>query len=90
MSGVYTVRITARAARDLDRIPAKVASACVEFIFGPLADNPQRVGKALRDELIGLHSARRGDYRIVYAISEPEKRVDVVHINRRSEVYRQP
>jgi mRNA interferase RelE/StbE len=88
VSGTYQVQITARAARDLQRLPEKIATACVEFIFGPLVENPRRVGKPLRDELVGLHSARRGDYRVVYAIVEVTRRVEIVHIDRRSDVYR--
>jgi mRNA-degrading endonuclease RelE of RelBE toxin-antitoxin system len=84
----YEIQITARAARDLQRLPDKIATACVEFIFGPLAENPRRVGKSLREELTGLHSARRGDYRIVYAIFDDSRTIDVVHIARRSDIYR--
>lgn len=65
-----------------------MATACVEFIFGPLADNPQRVGKPLRGELGGLHSARRGDYRVIYGILQDVRTVEIVHIDRRSRVYR--
>lgn len=88
MSEPYQVQITARAARDLQRLPEKLASACVEFIFGPLVENPRRVGKPLRDDLVGLRSARRGDYRVVYAIVEDARRIEIVHIGRRSDVYR--
>ena len=88
MSEPYQVLITAHAARDLQRLPEKIATACVEFTFGPLVENPHRVGKALRDELVGLHSARRGDYRVVYAIIGEGRRIEIVHIDRRSDVYR--
>jgi mRNA interferase RelE/StbE len=88
VSDPYQAQITARAARDLERLPEKIATACVEFIFGPLVENPRRVGKPLRDELVGLHSARRGDYRVVYAIGEDTRRIEIVHIDRRSGVYR--
>lgn len=88
MSEPYQVQITARAARDLQRLPEKLASACVEFIFGPLVENPRRVGKPLRDDLVGLRSACRGDYRVVYAIVEDARRIEIVHIGRRSDVYR--
>ena len=88
MSEPCAIRITARADRDLQRLPEKIATACVEFIFGALAENPDRVGKPLRDELDGLHSARRGDYRVVYAIVHDVGTVDIVHIGRRSDVYR--
>jgi mRNA-degrading endonuclease RelE of RelBE toxin-antitoxin system len=88
VSDPYTVAITARADRDLQRLPEKIATACVEFLFGPLADNPRRLGKPLHDELAGLHSARRGDYRVVYEIIENTHCIEVVHIDRRSDVYR--
>lgn len=65
-----------------------MATACVEFIFGPLAENPQRVGKSLRGELSGLHSARRGDYRVIYGLIEDSHVVEILHIDRRSDVYR--
>ncbi len=87
MSEQYSIRVTARAERDLQRLPEKIATACVEFIFGPLAEHPRRVGKPLRDELVGLHSARRGDYRVVYEVVD-DSTVEIVHIGRRSDVYR--
>jgi len=88
VSEPYRVQITARAARDLQRLPEKIAAACVAFLFGPLAENPQRVGKPLREELVGLRSTRRGDYRIGYAVIEVAHRIEVLHIDRRSDVYR--
>ncbi|WP_343571398.1 type II toxin-antitoxin system RelE/ParE family toxin [Mycobacterium sp.] len=88
MSEPYQIQITARAARDLQRLPEKVATACVAFIFGPLVENPRQVSKPLRDELVGLRSARRGDYRVVYAIVEITRRIEIMHVDRRSDVYR--
>jgi len=35
-----------------------------------------------------LRSARRGDYRIVYAIVEATRRIEILHIDRPSDVYR--
>jgi mRNA interferase RelE/StbE len=88
VSEPFRIQITARAARDLQRLPEKIATACVEFIFGPLSMNPQRVGKPLRDELAGLRSARRGDYRVIYSVLEDEHSVEIVHVHRRSDAYR--
>ncbi len=76
---------TATSKRALTRLPEKVATAVVEFIYGPLADNPQRVGKPLRFELEGLHSARRGDFRIIYRITD---RVTILAIEHRADAYR--
>lgn len=64
----HEVRITACAARDLARLPERTAAACVRFLFGPLADAPAEAGGGLRGEFEGLRSARRGSYRVVYAI----------------------
>ncbi len=88
MTGLHRVAITSPAARDLDKLPEKIATACVEFIFGPLANNPHQVGKPLRGELEGSHSARRGDYRIIYAIRTDPHVVEIYHIGRRSDIYR--
>jgi mRNA-degrading endonuclease RelE of RelBE toxin-antitoxin system len=84
----YQVTITATAARDLQHLPEKVAAACVEFIFGPLVENPRRLGKPLHGELAGLHSARRGDYRVIYSVADHDQRIAIIHIARRSDVYR--
>lgn len=88
MNGAYSIRFTSRAARDVDGLPEKIATACVAFIFGALAENPQRVGKPLRAELAGLHSARRGDYRVIYGILDDTHTVEILHVQRRSDVYR--
>ena len=79
---------TATATRALQRLPEKVATAAIEFIYGSLAENPQRVGKPLRFELEGLHSARRGDYRVVYEIDQTEATVTIIAIQHRADVYR--
>lgn len=86
-AGRYRVRITARAERDLGNLPDKVAAACVEFIFGPLAANPHRLGSQLRGELAGLHSARRSTYRVVYEIRDDELMIVIVHLAHRRDVH---
>jgi len=57
-----------------------VAAAAIEFIFGALADNPHRVGRPLRYDLEGLHSAHRGDYRVVYRIDDRRRQVHILAI----------
>lgn len=85
---VYEVGWSASAKRALRTLPEKVAHAVIEFGYGPLAENPRRVDKALRLELAGLHSARRGDFRLIYRIDDGEQRIDVVAIEHRSDAYR--
>lgn len=86
--GRYSVEWSSPAKRDLERLPEKVALAAIEFIYGPLAETPQRVGHPLRFQLEGLHSARRGDHRIIYRIDEAQQRVIIEVIGHRSDIYR--
>ncbi len=86
--GGYTIAWTAPASRALTRLPEKVATAAVEFLYGSLAASPYRVGKPLKLGLEGLHSARRGDYRVIYRIDDHRRRVDVLAIEHRSDIYR--
>lgn len=69
-------------------MPEKTATAAVEFCFGPLAANPHRLGKPLQRELVGYHSARRGDYRVIYRIDDVARLVYVLRIEHRGDVYR--
>lgn len=75
------------AVRDLQRLPEKHAAAMVEAL-GAIAANPRRVGKALRFELQGRFSARRGPYRIIYEIDDSSRMVTVLAIAHRADVYR--
>jgi mRNA interferase RelE/StbE len=84
----YEIRISSPARRDLNKLPESVAAAVLDFIFGALAENPQRVGKALTNELSGRFSARRGQYRIIYRIDGGDVFVEVIHIAHRRDVYR--
>jgi mRNA interferase RelE/StbE len=84
----FEIYWAAPARRALRRLPEKVATAAVELIYGPLADDPGRVGRPLRFELEGRHSAHRGDYRVVYRIDDRRRRVEIVAIGHRADVYR--
>ena len=69
-------------------MPPRIVPAIIEFVYGDLARNPQRVGKPLERELTGFHSARRGPYRIVYLINEEKIVVELLRIDHRADVYR--
>ena len=68
-------------------LPAAVAFSAFEFIKGPLAENPYRVGAALKAPFLGLYRARRGEYRIRYLIDEDARRVVVLDIDHRRDAY---
>lgn len=76
------------AERTLARLSGRVTTAIVEFMLGPLVEEPTRVGKPLQRELTGYWSARRGAYRVVYRLDEDRRQVRVVRVEHRSDVYR--
>jgi mRNA interferase RelE/StbE len=84
----YTVRFTATARGDLQKLPPRVLAAVIEFAFGDLAREPRRVGKPLRRELAGMFSARRGPYRVLYRIDDDRSAIWVQRVDHRSEVCR--
>lgn len=85
----YRVEISGPARRALERdLPPVVAAAAWEFISGPLAEDPFRVGKPLRGPLTGAWSARRGQYRVVYRLHGQAVLVTVLRIAHRRDVYR--
>ena len=85
---VFAVRLSSVAVRDLDRIPPRYVHAIVAFLYGPLTENPARVGRPLGQDLAGLHGTRRGDSRVVYEIGPGEDVVLVHRIDHRARVYR--
>ena len=76
------------ARRAIDRLPEKVALAVLDYLVGPLLESPHRVGKSLRGDLTGLHSARVGAYRIVYQVDEASRTVRFIYIDHRADIYR--
>ena len=86
----YELGMTGPARRAIsETLPEDMAVAAVEFITGPLLDAPYRVGKPLRDELAGIHSARLGtQWRVLYRIDESKHVVVVQDIQHHSSAYR--
>lgn len=84
----YQIELTKAARRALTKdLPAVAAVACWEFIRGPLREHPDRVGKALRGQLAGHNSARRGEFRVIYQIFDDRVVVRVISIRHRRDAY---
>ena len=49
---------------------------------------PTRRSSDLRGQWVGLWSARRGTYRVIYRLDQDRHRLQVVHIDHRANVYR--
>jgi mRNA-degrading endonuclease RelE of RelBE toxin-antitoxin system len=85
----FHVKVTRTAVRQLtERLPEAVAAACVEFLYGPLASNPHRVGAPLRKPFEGQWRARRGEYRVRYTVDDERMTVTVVDVSHRRDAYR--
>lgn len=85
---MFEVRLSPAARRDLEgAVPARIAPAIIEFLRGPLAADPRRVGKPLRHELAGAWVARRGGYRVIYTIEDRLVTVYVLRIAHRRDAY---
>ena len=89
MTEPYDLALTPPAVRCVQpRLPEVVAPAVVELVTGTLLDDPRPVGKPLRGDLAGIHSARRGTYRVLYRINDDRHEVVALRIEHRGVVYR--
>lgn len=85
----YRIRWASPARRAIENaLPEAVAAAVWEFVNGPLAENPHRVGKRLVRDLAGYWSARRGQYRVIYVVDDQEVDVTIVAVDHRRDAYR--
>ncbi len=85
----FTLQATPTVRRQLaEELPEAVAAAALEFITGPLLDNPHRIGRRLSPPLDDRYSARRGTYRVLYRIDDNARVVTVVLITHRRDAYR--
>lgn len=84
----YNVAWSSPAKRAIGRLPEKVATAIVEYVYAVIADNPRQAGHPLQFELEGTFSARRADFRVVYEIHDDVSTVSILTIGHRSDIYR--
>jgi hypothetical protein len=60
-AGSFSVVFTASAQRGMNRRPLSVATALFEYLTGPVAENPHRLGKQLDAPLDNPWSTQRGE-----------------------------
>ena len=85
----YELVVVRPAARAISvELPEAVAAAVIEFVTGDLLEAPRRVGHELRNELVGVFSARRGTYRVLYRIDDVAHEIVVLRIDHRRDIYR--
>jgi mRNA interferase RelE/StbE len=82
----YKVFLRKSAADELGRIPKKDLSRIVERIRA--LERDPRPGGCEKLSALERYRVRQGNYRIVYAIDDAERTVDVVKVGHRREVYK--
>jgi mRNA interferase RelE/StbE len=90
MSSTYEISFDPKALAELKKLdrasPERVTSFLSENILG--TDEPRRLGKALSGGKIKLWRYRTGAFRVVCHIDDVEKRVRVLRVGHRKDVYR--
>ncbi|MCF8232442.1 MAG: type II toxin-antitoxin system RelE/ParE family toxin [Bacteroidales bacterium] len=82
----YTVRLTRKAEKQLDKIPYEDVRKILNAI-GYLAHHPRPQGsKKLKDR--EAYRIRQGDYRIIYEIYDKLLVIEVIAIGHRKDIYR--
>lgn len=85
---MYKIIIDNSAEKDLDNLSKEVLRKITKVI-DRLANDPKPSGvKKLKASDENLYRARSGDYRIVYAIAEEIKIVNIRRVRHRKDVYR--
>jgi mRNA interferase RelE/StbE len=86
MTGSYSVVVKRSAERELRAVPRTDLRRVITRIRG-LADEPRPPGS---EKLSGedRYRLRQGDYRLIYAIDDDRRIVEIVKIGHRREVYR--
>jgi len=85
---MYTIIFDKSAEKDLDKLSLEITRRVIKVISN-LADNPRPLGfKKLTAANENLYRIRSGDYRIIYAVADEIKIVNIRRVRHRKDVYR--
>jgi mRNA interferase RelE/StbE len=83
----YTVSFKASAAKQVEKLP-RTSVRKVLAKANALGTNPRPSGSVKLTGVSNIFRVRQGDYRIVYAVDDEAKNVDIRIVAHRREVYR--
>jgi mRNA interferase RelE/StbE len=81
----YTILLTKKAEKQLDKLPENIAEPIIEAI-NDLAENPRPHGYKNLKKRHG-YRIRIGDYRVIYEVFDDELIIDVIKLGHRREIY---
>lgn len=84
----YEVQWTRPAARDLSRLPPRIAGIILTYVDERLALHPAQLSKPLQGALEGLRTARSGDYRVLFRLDDQQLCLFIRRVDHRAHVYR--
>jgi mRNA interferase RelE/StbE len=82
----YRLTVKSSAAKDLDRLDERVASRVIPKLKA-LASNPRPPGVKKIKGQQDLWRIRVGDWRVIYAIDDGKRIVDIVYVRHPSKAY---
>jgi mRNA interferase RelE/StbE len=83
----YTILFARSSRRELERLATPLARRIVARIEA-LASNPRPSGCRKIEGSVDLWRIRVGDYRVIYAVDDSRRIVDVTAVRHRSDAYR--
>jgi len=86
----WHVEISQTAEKQISKLDRQVQASIIGYLRDRIqpAENPRQFGKASHGEKQGLRRYRVGDYRIIGHIQEEEKKILILVVGHRREVYR--
>jgi mRNA interferase RelE/StbE len=81
----YTVLLTKKAEKQLDKLPDNIAEPIIEAI-NELSENPRPIGYKNLKKRDG-YRIRIGDYRVIYEVYDDELIIDVIKLGHRRDIY---
>jgi mRNA interferase RelE/StbE len=91
LSAVWRIEFSPRAERRLGKLSGRDRTRILRFLSErvAIAEDPRRVGEALKGPPPGLWRYRVGDFRIIVTIEDDRVTVLVLEIGDRREIYRE-
>jgi len=74
--------------KDLKKFDRKIAKKIVEKVKNYLTQDPIELGTPLKGNLKGFYRYRIGEYKIIYVLDRPEKKVIILNVKHRKEIYK--
>jgi mRNA interferase RelE/StbE len=81
----YTVLLTKKAEKQLDKLPDNIAEPIIEAI-NELSENSRPIGYKNLKKRDG-YRIRIGDYRVIYEVFDDELIIDVIKLGHRRDIY---